>query len=73
MVTTKVNLMEKIKTYKISTTGSGIEKGLYNCISSFMSYPFITIVDNYDMTDDELCDWLSNEVPYILEVYEKDY
>lgn len=59
-----------MKTYKISTEKSGIKEGIYQCKGSFMSYPFITFCDNYDMKQEELMDWMYDESPYILEVYD---
>lgn len=44
--------------------------GEYECISSYMSVPFINYSENFDMTDDELCEWMSADPPikYILKV-----
>lgn len=58
-----------MKIYRVSSEQIGLPPGKYNCKGHFMSVPWINSVDNFDMTDDELIEWMYNETPYILEVY----
>lgn len=62
-----------MKTYRISSTQIDLPPGKYECKGHFMSVPWITTVDNFDMTDEELIEWMHDEPLYILEVYNAGY
>lgn len=48
-----------------------IPPGLYKCKGSFRSVPWITTLPEFDMTDDELIEWMENETPYELLIIEE--
>lgn len=62
-----------MKIYRISSNQSGLSPGQYKCKGDYRSFPWILSVDNYDMSEEELIYWISNEIPYILEVYNAGY
>jgi hypothetical protein len=44
--------------------------GMFACVASRMSYPWILSVDNLPYTHEKLMAWLDSEEIYYLEIYE---